>query len=84
MRSLLVILAYHVVGKERLTTTRRTQDKLVTVGDDSLFHWQIRYIQMNRFSRKAVCHFDTKRRERVLIVRLCREETEGRLDKSIE
>ena len=84
MRPLFVILTYHVVGKERLATTRRTQDKLVTVGDDSLFHRQIRYVQMNWFSRKAVCHFDTKGRERILVVCLCRKETEGRLDKSIE
>ena len=39
---------------------------------------------MNRFSRKAVCHLDTKGRERILIVRLCRKEAEGRLDESIE
>ena len=38
MRPLLVILAYHVVGEKRLTTARRTQDELVAVGNDSLFH----------------------------------------------
>ena len=39
---------------------------------------------MNRFTRKAVCHLDAERRERVLIVRLCRKETEGRLNESIK
>ena len=38
MRSLLVILAYHVVSEERLATARRTQDELIAVGDDTFFH----------------------------------------------
>ena len=84
MCPLLVILAYHVVGKERLTTTRRTQDKFVTVGDDSLFHRQIRYIQVDGLTRKAVCHLDTEGRERILVVRLSGKKAERRLYKCIE
>ena len=84
MRSLLVILAYHVVGKKRLTTTRRTQDELVTVGNHAALHWQVGDVEVDGLTRKSVSHLDTKGRERILIVRLCRKETEGRLDESIE
>ena len=39
---------------------------------------------MDGLARKSVSHLNTEGRERVLIVGLCREETESRLDKGIE
>ena len=63
MRTLLVILPYHMVGEEGLSTARRTEDELVAVGDDTTLHRQIRNIQMDRLARQAVHHTHTERRE---------------------
>ena len=63
MRTLLVVLSYHMVGEEGLSTARRTEDELVAVGDDTTLHRQIRNIQMDRLARQAVHHTHTERRE---------------------
>ena len=63
MRSLLVILAYHVVGKERLAAARRTKDKFIPVRNRAVLHRQVGNIQMDRFSGQAVHHADTERGE---------------------
>ena len=39
VRPLLVILAYHVIGEERLATARRTENELVAIGNDTFLHW---------------------------------------------
>ena len=54
MRTLFVILPYHMVGEKGLSTARRTEDELVAVGDDATLHRQIRNIQMDRLARQAV------------------------------
>ena len=74
MRTLLVILPYHMVGEEGFSTARRTEDELVAVGDDTTFHRQIRNIQMDRLARQAVHHTHTERRERILSCGLLDEE----------
>ena len=51
---------------------------------DTTFHWFIAYIQVDRFTRKAVNHFDTERRKAASVVSLGSEEADGRLDESIE
>ena len=84
MGALLVVLPHHVIREKTLATTRGTKDEFVAVGDDALLHRQIRDIQMNWFSRQTVGHLDAKGRERILIVRLSREEAERRLDEGIE
>lgn len=63
MRTLFIILSYHMVGEEGFSTARRTEDELVAVGDDTTFHRQIRNIQMDRLARQAVHHTHTERRE---------------------
>ena len=60
MRTLLVVLSYHMVGEEGLSTARRTEDELVAVGDDTTFHRQIRNIQVDRLARQAVHHTHTE------------------------
>ena len=63
MRPFLVILPYHMVGEEGLSTARRTEDELVAVGDDTTLHRQIRNIQVGRLARQAVHHTHTEWRE---------------------
>ena len=41
VRTLLVILAHHVVGEERLPATARPKYKLVAVGGDAFLHGQV-------------------------------------------
>ena len=41
VRTLLVILAHHVVGEERLPATTRPKYKLVAVGGDAFLHGQV-------------------------------------------
>ena len=81
---LLVILAYHVIGEERLATARRTEDKLVAVGNDTFLHRQVGDVQMDGLARKSVNHLDAEGRERVLIVGLSRKEAKSRLNKGIK
>ncbi len=49
-----------MVGEERLATTGRTENELVAVGRDTTFHRLIANIQVDRFTSKAVNHFDTE------------------------
>ena len=84
MRPLFVILTYHVVGEKRLTTTRRTQDELVTVGNHAALHWQVGDVEVDGLTRKSVSHLDTEGRERILVVRLSGKKAERRLYKCIE
>ena len=52
-----------MVGEERLSRARWSQDELVAVGDDALFHRQIGDVEMDRAAREAVSHFDAEGRE---------------------
>lgn len=56
MRALLIILAHQMVGKERLSATRRAQYELVAVGGDAAFHRLVGYIQMDRFAGQSIYH----------------------------
>lgn len=64
-----------MVGEEGLSTARRSEDELVTVGDDTTLHRQIRNIQMDRLARQAVHHTHTERRRLILSCGLLNEET---------
>ena len=84
MRTLLVILAYHVVGEKRFPAARRSEDEFVPVGDCAVLHRQVGNIQMDGFSGQAVHHADAKRRERVLVGGFPDEQAQGLLDKGVE
>ena len=84
MRTLLVILAYHVVGEKRFPAARRAEDEFVPVGDCAVLHRQVGNIQMDGFSGQAVHHADAKRRERILIGGFPDEQAQGLFDKGVE
>ena len=70
VRSLLIVLAYHMVAEERLTTTRRSQDELVAVRGDTFLHRQVTDVYVYGLARQTIAHLDAKGRETVLIVGL--------------
>lgn len=72
-----------MVCEERFSRTRWPQNKFVAVRDNPTFHWQIRYIQMDRLSGQAVSHFNAERRGRIMVVGFFREEAQCRLNKSV-
>ena len=74
VRPLLVILAHHVVGEERLSATARPKYELVAVGGDAFLHGQIRYVDVQRATAYPVHHFDAERRKRTLVVRFFHEQ----------
>ena len=83
MGILFPVLPQEVVGEKRLSRARWSQDKLVAVGDDTFLHRQVGNIQMNRLAT-AVCHLDTKWRERILVVGLLVEEADRLFDECVE
>ena len=56
------VLPQEVVGEERLSRTRRTQDELVAVRGDAFLHRQVGDIEMNGLAA-AVSHLDAERRK---------------------
>src|SRR5690606_13854195 len=54
MRSLLVIAAYHMIGKKGFSAPRGTQYKFVTVGTNSHFHRFITDVHMHGFARHPI------------------------------
>ena len=84
VRSLFVVLPYEVVHKEGFAASRRTEDELIPVGDDSFFHRQVGNIQMQRFSREPVRHFDAEGRRRTSVVGFLIEKAQGRFNKRVE
>ena len=62
MGILFPVLPQEVVGEERLSRTRRTQDELVAVGDNAFFHRQVGDVEMNGLAA-AVSHLDAERRK---------------------
>ena len=73
-----------MIHKKRLPAARTAQHELVPVRDDSRLHRQVRNIHMNRLSADTVSHLDPEGTRRTLIIRFLDEETERRLDESIE
>ena len=84
MRTLLVILAHHVVGEERLSAATRPKYELVAVGGDAFLHGQIRNVDVQRATAYPVHHFDTERRKRTLVVRFFHEQAESLPQKCVE
>ena len=84
VRALLVILAHHVVGEERLPATARPKYELVAVGGDAFLHGQIRYVDVQRATAYPVHHFDTERRKRTLVVRFFHEQAESLPQERVE
>ncbi len=81
---LLVILPYHVVGKEGLARAGRAEDKFVPVRDGAVLHRQVGDVQMDRFSGQAVHHADAERGKGVLVGGFPDEQAQGLLDKGVE
>ena len=84
VRTLLVILAHHVVGEERLPATARPKYELVAVGGDAFLHGQIRYVDVQRATAHPVHHFDTERGKRTLVVRFFHEQAESLPQERVE
>ncbi|MNL15033.1 hypothetical protein D3C87_1359980 [compost metagenome] len=84
MRSLFPVLANHVVSEKRFSGTGRTKDEFISVCDDTFFHREIRYIQMNWFSRKPICHFYPEMRGGIVVIRFLRKKTERWFNKRVE
>ena len=84
VRALLVILAHHVVGEERLPATARPKYELVAVGGDAFLHGQIRYVDVQRATAYPVHHFDTERGKRTLVVRFFHEQAESLPQERVE
>ena len=84
VRTLLVILAHHVVGEERLPATARPKYELVAVGGDAFLHGQIRYVDVQRATAYPVHHFDAERRKRTLVVRFFHEQAESLPQERVE
>ena len=84
MRTLLVILAHHVVGEERLPATTRPKYELVSVGSDAFLHGQIRYVDVQRATAYPVHHFDAERGKRTLVVRFFHEQAESLPQERVE
>ena len=70
MCALLIVLTYHVVTEERLTTTRRPQDELVAVRGYTFLHRQVTDVYVYGLARQTITHLDAKGRETVLVVGL--------------
>ena len=60
---MLVILAYQMVGEERLAAARRSEDELVAVGGYAAFHRLIANIQVDGLTRKAIHHLYSEWRQ---------------------
>src|SRR4051812_26246933 len=73
-----------MVCEERFTRTRRTKYKLVPVGDDTTFHRQIRYVQMDRLSSQPISHLNTKWRWRIVVIGFFGEKTQGRFNEGVK
>ena len=84
VRALLVILAHHVVGEERLPATTRPKYELVSVRRDAFLHGQIRYVDVQRSPAYPVHHFDAERRKRTLVVRFFHEQAESLPQERVE
>ena len=84
VRTLLVILAHHVVGEERLPATARPKYELVSVGRYAFLHGQIRYVDVQRATAYPVHHFDTERGKRTLVVRFFHEQAESLPQERVE
>ena len=84
VRPLLVILAHHVVGEERLPATTRSKYELVSIGRYAFLHGQIRYVDVQRATTYPVHHFDAERRKRTLVVRFFHEQAESLPQERVE
>ena len=73
-----------MVHKERFSATTRPKYELVAIGNHSLLHRQVRYIQMQRSARHPIHHLDAEGRERTLVIRFFREEAQGLRDERVE
>ena len=84
MRSLLVIMAHHVVGEEGLAAAGRTEYELVAVGYRAVPHRQVGDVQVDRLPGQPVHHADAEGRERVPAGCLPDEQAQGLLDEGVE
>ena len=84
VRTLLVILAHHVVGEEGLTRPARPKYELVSVGRDAFLHGQIRYVDVQRATAYPIHHFDAEGRKRTLVVRFFHEQAESLPQERVE
>ena len=84
VRTLFVILAYHVVGEERLPATTRPKYELVAIGGDAFLHRQVRYVDVQRSPAYPVHHFDTERRQGIFVVRFFHKQAQGLPQERVE
>ena len=84
VRTLLVILAYHVVGEEGLSRPARPKYELVAVGRDALLHGQVGYVDVQRSPAHPVRHLDAERGKRTLVVGFLHEQAESLPQERVE
>ena len=73
-----------MVGKEALSASTGSEDKLVSIGDDTPFHGQVTDVHMNGNTVLPVSHADAEWAGRTAVVRFSGEQADGLFQKGIE